>query len=249
MLRTVQASFQAARPVLDFFRPKAGTMVVLPSHNIPSAELAEIKGYHRYEERLLFLLLALRRPEVSVVFLSGFPIDEAIVDHYLGLLPDPAGARRRLRVIVAGARPDGRPLARRILDDPALCRRIAAAAGPDAWLLPFVVGPEEERLSEVTGLPLYGPPAALARLGTKTGARHVAARSGVATVPGVDGLRDIGDVHQAARRLCGPLMIKLDDGYGGLGCVVVPVLPPGTALTEAPARFMMPGETWESFTA
>ncbi|HZO66929.1 MAG TPA: peptide ligase PGM1-related protein [Kribbellaceae bacterium] len=248
-----EVAFRQARPDLDLFRP-AGTLVVLPSHSIPPGELGEIKGYHRYQERLLFLLLALRRPEVSVVFLSGFPIGEAIVDYYLGLLPDPAGARRRLCMLpVGGPGDDQRPLARRILDHPALCRRIAAAAGPDAWLVPFVVGTDEERLAAVTGLPLYGTAASLAHLGTKSGARRLAARAGVETVPGVGGLHGPDEVRETAWRLSatdpGPVIVKLDDGYGGLGGAIVHGLCPGMPLCEARTDFAMPGETWGSFGA
>lgn len=248
----IRREFAARHPRLPMFTPTSGTVVVLPSLTLSPGELAHIEGYARYEERLLFCLLMLREPGVFVIFLSSVPVDAEIVDYYLGFLPDPVEARGRLRMMPVGlAENTGLcPLTHRILGDTALCQEIARAAGSDAWLFPFVVTEHEERLSEVTGLPLYGSPARLAALGTKSGSRDVAESARVATVPGVGGMTTVEEVEAAASRLIadGPVMLKLDDGYGGLGNAVVEAMPTGR-LAQARIRFTAPDETWASFAA
>ncbi|RGC66823.1 hypothetical protein C5N14_21690 [Micromonospora sp. MW-13] len=248
----IRLEFARRHPRLPMFTPTGGTVVVLPSLTLSPGELAHIEGYARYEERLLFLLLMLREPAVSVIFLSSVPVDAEVVDYYLSFLPDPAGARARLRMMPVGLAENTElcPLTHRILADPAMCHEIARAAGTDAWLFPFVVTEHEERLSEITGLPLYGAPARLAVLGTKSGSRAIAEGACVATVPGAGGLASVGEVEAVVARLVadGPVMLKLDDGYGGLGNAIVEAMPNGR-LAQARIRFTAPDETWTSFAA
>src|SRR5690606_2763481 len=87
---------------LSIFQPSEGTLVVVPSLSLPQDELRRIKGVRNYEERLLFLLLTLREPGIRVIYLSSDPIDEAIVEYYLGFLPDSADARSRLHMLHTG---------------------------------------------------------------------------------------------------------------------------------------------------
>lgn len=248
----IRLEFARRHPRLPMFTPAGGTVVVLPSLTLSPGELAHIEGYARYEERLLFLLLMLREPAVSMIFLSSISVDAEVIDYYLSFLPDPAGARARLRMMPVGLAENTEllPLTHRILADPALCDEIARAAGTDAWLFPFVVTEHEERLSEATGLPLYGAPARLAVLGTKSGSRAVAASARVGTAPGVGRLASVEELEAAVGRLVvdGPVMLKLDDGYGGLGNAVVEAVPNGR-LAQARIRFTAPDETWASFAA
>lgn len=238
---------------LSAFEPVSGTAVIIPSHSLPPGEFGHIKGYHLYEERLLFLLLLLRRPGVRVVYVSSHPIHPAIIDYYLSFLPDSAEARRRLHMISVerSSNTDSRSLSGKILDSPAVLRKIINSAGHDAWLLPFVVTQDEERLAAATGLKMYGPSASLASaFGSKTGCREAAGLAGVDTVPGVGGLTDINDIEDAAWRLAaehGGVMLKLNDGYGGLGNAIIERLPEGLPLSSAKIRFSVPDETWLSF--
>jgi hypothetical protein len=58
----LQRTFAARYPASDPLDLGEGTVVVLPSLSFPTAELRKIVGIGYYEERLLFLLLLLRRP-------------------------------------------------------------------------------------------------------------------------------------------------------------------------------------------
>src|SRR3954470_19371475 len=86
-----------------------GTIVVVPSLSFAAAELAKITAIQFYEERLLCLTLLLGDPATSVVYATSVPVDPAIVDYHLGLLPDPDGARARL-TLLSPDDPSPRPL-------------------------------------------------------------------------------------------------------------------------------------------
>ena len=87
---------------------------------------------------------------------------------------------------------------------------------------PFNVTVSEQGLSERLGVPLYGPAATLAGLGSKTGSRRVARLAGVPVLDGAEDLRSVEAVEAAARDLrgrpappVGAVVIKLNDGFSG----------------------------------
>ena len=82
------------------------------------------------------------------------------------------------------------------------------------------------RACAAAGLTFVGPGADAIRLmGSKTGAREVAIRAGVAVVPGtdapLDGAASDDDIRQAGARVGYPLMVKAVAGGGGKGMRVV----------------------------
>jgi hypothetical protein len=233
-----------------------GTVVVVPSLTFPVAELRKIVAIQHYEERLLYLLLLLGRPGVHVVYLSSLPIDRAIIDYYLGFLPDPAGARERLHM-VAVHDPEPRALTAKVLERPDLIARVREVAGdPDAaFLLPFNVTPLEGRLAEWLGLPFYGPRPALAPLGSKTGSRRVARRAGVPVLDGAEDLWTVAEVERAIRRLRERLpglegaVVKLNNGFSGQGNAVVLLDELTTPLEDSRTTFCAEQESWATFGA
>ncbi|HEX6597114.1 MAG TPA: hypothetical protein VF045_09275, partial [Acidimicrobiales bacterium] len=66
---------------------ESGTIVVLPSFSFAPSELAKITGVLYYEERLLFMLLWLRKPDLRIVYISALPVDPTVVDYYLRFVP------------------------------------------------------------------------------------------------------------------------------------------------------------------
>jgi len=252
-LRRIFADRYPASDPLDL---DAGTVVVLPSLSFPVAELRKIVGIGYYEERLLFLLLLLRRPEVRIVYLTSMPVEEAVIRYYLGFLPDPAGARERLHMLDTGD-PQPRALTAKLLDRPDLLDQVRELAGgpSQAFVLPFNVTRYEQELAERVGLPLYGPPAALAGLGSKTGSRRVARLAGVPVLAGAEDLRSVDAVEAAARRLrerAAPpraVVIKLNDGFSGQGNAVVDLRHLNGSLLDSPAVFCAEDESWPSFAA
>jgi acetyl-CoA carboxylase biotin carboxylase subunit len=77
------------------------------------------------------------------------------------------------------------------------------------------------------GLRFIGPsPEAMSRMGSKTGARQIAARAGVPVVPGMESPLDAGlgvaELTQAAAAVGYPLFVKAVAGGGGKGMRLVP---------------------------
>jgi hypothetical protein len=227
---------------LSIFEPGEGTLVVVPSLSLPQDELRRITGARYYEERLLFLLLTLRRPEVKVVYLTSAPIDPEIVDYYLGFLPDPREAAKRLELISLDE-PHLQPLTRTLLSSPDALERLRSVIEGDAWLIPFVRSELEEELASSLNVPLYGPATTLAYYGSKSGSREVGTAAGVPMARGFGGLYTLTEIEDAIESLPGErVIVKLNDGYSGLGNVIL------TKDDRSRTSFTAAGETWASFT-
>ena len=233
-----------------------GTIVVLPSATFPVAELRKITGILHYEERMLFTVLLLRRPDLRLVYVTSMPVDEAIVEYYLSFLPDPADARRRLDLVAVGdAGP--RPLTEKLLDHSEVVARLRRLAGdPDqAYVLPFNVTPAELRLADSLGLPTYGPHPDAVWLGSKTGSRMVARRAGVPVLVGTEDVRSLDELEAAVSdvRARSPeaeaVVIKLNDGFSGQGNAIVDLNGLASTLPASPTTFCGAGESWPSFLA
>jgi hypothetical protein len=203
------------------------------------------------EERMLFLLLLLRQPRLQVIYVTGRPVPEGVVDYYLALLPGviPRQARRRLHMVAAG---DGsaRPLALKLLERPRILARVRALIPDPALchLVPYTTSPLERDLALALGIPLYGADPRLLGFGTKTGCRRLFAATGVAHPLGREDVRDVDGIVAAllqmrAARAGGPApgkaIVKLNDGVAGRGNATVDLagLPdPGAADEPAELR-------------
>ena len=227
-----------------------GTVVVVPSITFPTTELVKIIGIQHYEERMLFILLWLARPEQRIVYVTSGPIDPTIIDYYLSYLDDPEGARARLRLVDLGDdRPDA--LTRKVLDRPDALATIAQHIEDpdDACLVTFNVTTAEGALAGGLGLPLYGPHPTLVALGSKTGSRRVAKASGVPVLDGEENLWSIDDVERAVAELharrpeVGTYVVKLNNGFSGQGNAIVQA----GRVTDASSVFCASEESWASF--
>jgi hypothetical protein len=247
----MQDTFRGRHPDVDVLTPRSGTIVVLPSLTVSIDELRRLLGMRYYEERMLFLLLALRHPQVRICYLTSTPVDEAIVEHYLGFLPDPASARKRLHLFTLDD-PSPSSLTDKLLRRPDVIQRIRALGvdAGNAWVLPFIVTPSEAAVAQSLDLPLYGPGPGAMVLGSKSGARQVARRAGVSIPRGYEHLWSIEEAEAALQRLCletsgSHAVVKLNDGFSGLGNVVVEVDPGSGRLVAF--SYGADGESWASF--
>jgi hypothetical protein len=213
-------------------------IVVVPSRALdrwhePPAET------QAYEERLLTFLLELRDPHLEITFVSSLPIDSATVDYHLSMLPAPArgSARRRLDLVAVGdGYGDVRPLSERLLERGSVLaqiRRTISMSQP-AWLVPYNSTAAEQEVARALGVPVYGSDPAHEHFGTKSGARALFARAGVAHPLGVERIRSVTDAVRAIGRLrdvkpeIGQLVVKLDRGVSGEGNATIDLadLPP-----------------------
>jgi hypothetical protein len=236
--------------------PEAGAaaIVVCPSITFPVTELRKITGIQFYEERLLFLALLLRDPALHILFPTSVPIDEAVVEYYLSWLPDPTAARPRLHLFPVGD-PEPRPLVDKLLRRPdvieAMRRRL-----PDpqaSFILPFNVTPAEARLAEALGIPIYGTHPDLVHLGSKSGAREVAAEAGVAVFAGAGDLASLAQMERAIAEIrtaspeAAAVVAKLNNGFSGQGNVILELDAVRGPLASSPAVFCAAEESWATY--
>src|SRR5436190_1295890 len=97
------------------------TIVIIPSLTLDQQMLRKIRGYVYYEERMLCMLMLLRMPKTKIIFITSVPIDGAIIDYYLHLLPGITGyhARKRL-TLLSCYDASARSLTEKILERPRL---------------------------------------------------------------------------------------------------------------------------------
>ena len=217
----IDAATRAGRP--------GRTMLVVPSRTVdkwhePAAET------QAYEERLLCLLLMLRDPGLSMVYVTSSPIAPGIVDYYLSLLPRAlrAGARARLTLVAAGEA-SARPLAEKLLERPRLLTRLRWAIRDRelCHLVPYTTTALERDLALALDVPLYGADPVHAHFGTKSGCRELFARAGVPHPPGSstsDPCRTRSTrsrALRAGRPELAQLVMKLNEGVSGEGNAIV----------------------------
>jgi hypothetical protein len=210
-----------------------GQIVVLPSLSIdiPAPMRAAMgRMLMTREERLLCLLLLLRDPEVSLVYVTSMSVPLPLVDYWLDHLPD-AGARERLTLFALDdASPDA--LSQKLVESPGAIDRLRAVITDPATasLLPFHAQELDQRVATVLGIPMVGVvPELAAKFGSKSGARAIFAACGVPHPNGVAGIRTVDDAVSAVRSLiegrpgASDLVIKLDHAGGGHGNALVTV--------------------------
>jgi hypothetical protein len=229
--------------------------VVVPSISFPVAELDKIVAVQRYEERMLFVALLLRNPAVRVVYVTSSPVDPAVVDYYLRFVPDRAAARRRLAMVDLGDPAVG-SLSEKILARPDVLARLQSLVGADpATMLAFNVTPAEEAVARALDLALCGPPARLARLGSKSGSRLVAQRAGVRRIDGAENLYSLAEVAAAAagirarRPSAGAVVVKLNNGFSGQGNAILELDGLAEVLPASKTTFCASEESWPTFAA
>ena len=222
------------------------TMVVVPSLSVDlPPEVRPLLA--AYEERFLFLLLLLAQPRARVIYVSSQPVLDRVVSYYLSLMPglDSPATRRRLAFVSLGDSTLG-PLTQKLLSRPRAVDRVRRLI-PDhdrAHLVTFNTTHLEEELAVRLGIPVYGAAPSLASFGTKSGARALFEEEGVPhpegfrvrtrddLVAGIDRLRSNGNVSQ--------VMVKLDEGIGGLGNAVL-TLDPKASLDDLLAHMQLEG--------
>jgi hypothetical protein len=244
------------------------TVVVVPSLSMDQRELQKVSGVHHYEERLLFMLMLLRRPRTRLVYVTSQAIHPTVVDYYLHLLSGvpTSHARARLQLFDC-ADASASPLSEKVLRRPRLVARIREAVQrtESAHMACFNSTPLERALAVQLGLPLYANDPALDDLGSKSGCREVFREAGVLFPDGFERLRDEGDIAGALAALKGArptlqrAVVKLNQGFSGEGNALFrfdgvdgssDAERKSQCLARLPElRFEAKGETWEAFHA
>ena len=215
------------------------SVVVVPSMTLERVVQNSGALGQALEERLLFLLLLLRQPRLRMVYVTSMPINPAIVEYYLSLLPGviPSHARARLQMVSVGDA-SATSLTDKLLERPRLVAEIAAMVpNPrQSHLIPYNTTERERDLALLLGIPMYAADPRHFPLGTKTGCRRLFAEAGVTHPAGFEDLHSLQDVVgallslQAARPGLPGALLKLNEGVSGVGNALVDLrgLPAGS---------------------
>ncbi len=207
-------------------RRQPQTVVVVPSLSLDPEELAKVTGVHHYEERMLYMLMLLRRPRTRVVYVTSQQLDPIVVDYFLHLLTGVPSSHARERLVMLSCNDASKqPLTAKVLARPRLVERIRASIQDldSAHLVCFNSSGLERTLAVQLGIPLYASDPALYHLGTKSGCREVFREAGIRLPDGFENLRDGDDIAEglAALKRAHPdirrAVVKLNDGFSGEG--------------------------------
>ena len=220
------------------------SVVVVPSISLEHTTAGSGTLMQAMEERALFLLLLLRQPRLRMIYVTSMPVQESIVEYYLGLLSGviPSHARARLTMVPIG---DASPtsLSAKLLARPRLLREIRSLIpNPErSHLIPYNTTALERDVALSLGIPMYGADPRLAELGSKTGCRRMFEELGVPCPVGADDLHSVDDIVAGIRdmRTRRPTLteaiVKLNEGVSGAGNAVVDLhdLPAPGSSTES----------------
>ncbi|MDH3451298.1 MAG: peptide ligase PGM1-related protein [Gammaproteobacteria bacterium] len=244
------------------------TVLVNPSLSLDSDVIRNIAGLPHYEERLLCMLLLLRLPRTRVVYVTSMPVDPAIVDYYLHLLPGIPGihARKRLTMLSCHDGSTRQTLTEKLLARPRLLAHLRDAIGDPqlAHMSCFNATASERTLAVRLDIPIFANDPALEHLGSKSGSRHVFRAAGVAMPDGCEDLRDMEDVVEGLVQLrrnetaLRRATVKLEYGTSGEGNALFDFAgaPQGAALNAwvkntlaERLQFEEPAMDWERYAA
>lgn len=251
-----------------FADPKAPrTVVVVPSMSLDTRELAKIPGVIHYEERMLCLLMLLRLPRTQLIYVTSQPLDPAVIDYYLHLLPGIPGMHARQRLhLMSVEDPSLEPLSGKLLENrEKLAELRREIRHPEAAHMScFNATALERTLAVQLGIPMYACDPALAHLGNKSMSRATFRRVGLDLPDGFEDLRDIDDLTTALVSLhernpdLRRAVVKLNDGFSGEGNAVVElsklndaVSPHRVAkdLVRGGLQFEAADESWDTYEA
>ncbi len=208
----------------DKYAPQ--TVVVIPSITMDQEILSKISGINHYEERMLCMLMLLRKPRTHIIYVTSEPVDPVIIDYYLHMLPGITGyhALRRLTLLSCHDS-SSKPLTQKILERPRLMKRIRDFIPPDheTHMACFNVTPYERTLAVHLQVPIFGCDPDLYDLGSKSNSRKIFRECGLEPPPGFEDLHSQEDIVNALAGLkdqypeLRKAVVKVNDGFSGDG--------------------------------
>lgn len=240
------------------------TTVVIPSMtfdvDVPSSL------FHAYEERLLFLLFLLRQPNIRLIYVTSRPIQQAVIDYYLDILPGIVYSNARKRLFLVSVEDStSEPLSKKLLDRPHVMARIRSLI-PDlnlAHMVPFNTTDLERRLALALGIPMFAADPAYYDFGTKSGSRRIFQEENILHPLGHN---DLFTEEALVRAICQmraekagleKVIVKLNDSVSGMGNATIDLQAldkPGTraepklvAAALQAMQFEMPGVSYDSY--
>ncbi len=207
----------------------AKTVIIIPSLTLDSEILNKIDGVQYYEERMLCLLMLLRMPHTQLIYVTSMPIDTAIVDYYIHLLPGITGYHARQRLTLLSCfDASAKSLTEKILERPRLLQRIRDSIPHNhlTHLSCFNVTDAERSLAVELQVPIYGCDPDLLYLSSKSTGRKIFRAAGITVPEGFEDLKTVEDIVQSLYMLkandpsLSKAIVKINEGFSGEGNAV-----------------------------
>ncbi|MEO7314053.1 MAG: peptide ligase PGM1-related protein [Ginsengibacter sp.] len=224
--KRLQQNFPAQYESFYFDRMSKETVIIIPSLTLDRQILIKIDGIIHYEERLLCLLMLLRRPNTHVIYVTSMPVHNIIMDYYLHLLPGITSyhSRQRLTTLSCFDASD-KSLTQKVLDRPRLIDRIRKGIpqGYTAHMACFNVTEAERSLAVKLNIPIYGCDPDLLYLGTKSNSRKIFNDCQINMSPGFEDIHSEEDIVHSLGKLkrtfpaLKKAVLKLNEGFSGEG--------------------------------
>jgi len=205
------------------------TVLIIPSFTLDEEILARVDGVQYYEERLLCLLMLLRMPYTRVIYVTSMPIDQAIIDYYIHLLPGITAYHAMQRLTLLSCfDASKRSLTQKILERPRLLQRIKdnIPSTQLSHIACFNVTELERTLAVKLHLPIFGCDPDLLYLGSKSMGRKLFRAANIAIPDGFEDLNTKADIVDALTRLktakpaLRKAIVKVNEGFSGDGNAV-----------------------------
>jgi len=224
----VSGTFEVDHMGFSYWEKNYNDIIVIPSLTLNIEELKKIEGITHYEERQLFNLILLKRPQTRVIYVTSQPLDSSIVEYYWKLIPGhiPFSHIRHRLLLLSTYDGSPKPLSAKILERPRLIDRLRSCIRDPskACLTCFNSSPYEVTLAKLLGIPLMAADIPHLFWGTKQGSRQIFRNANIPHPPGT--YECIHDLDSLAQEICKlhiqnpnftKFMIKLNEGFSGKG--------------------------------
>jgi hypothetical protein len=204
-------------------------LLVIPSLSFSPVELAAITGIIHYEERILYVLLALRDIRTRLMIVTTMPLDDWILRYHYSLLPPQyLPADNRVELYTIGDPSRDKCLAEKILERPRLLERLRNRKGKKEVMLVYRGTEREEQLASCLDIPYYAAKPEHYIYGTKQGSRSLFR---TLLIPCADGTYKVETdllllmkgIWEVLRRnpKSAKGVVKLADGFSGMGNAIL----------------------------
>ena len=211
-------------------------LLVIPSLSFSPTELATIPGVKHYEERVLYVLLALQNdPSTRLTIVTSAPIPEWILRYFYSLLQGDNHTTvddysTQVEFLSLHDESKSRCLTEKILSRPDILRRLQSPVEnrPRRTLMVYRGTRFEAQLSQILQLPYYAAKEEHYIYGTKHGSRSLFRDVGVPCADGTydaafsatdlsRGIWSVLERHNCATKG----VVKLADGFSGMGNAII----------------------------
>lgn len=217
--------------------------IVIPSLTVDMEELQKLSGTLHYEERQLYTLLALKDPNVHIIYITSLPLHPSIVNYYLSFIDH--NPEDRLTLFSTFDTSNKKSLTEKILERPRLIskiKRIIEKIGSNvtADMQCFIPTKHEHKLAKQLGARLCASPDDVQFWGSKCGSRQIFKECDVPLPRGTfESIYNEDDLIKEISKLWNEIpdveriVVKLNEGFSGEGNALLRMRPIAERIDES----------------